>query len=304
MSSTIMNLAQDALDMATQAPATVLRLAKLLLTQPTTFVTEAGAALDSIPALLIFTAHAAATFSSLAPGEAKKGGKPTSWLKTLIVGYLVCNGGVDLSTWLIGGKPDTFYGWEYATIMLVMWYAATFTPVVSMLLDFSVLGFPVLGIFSAAMVELYCAQGIRDIAQGAVATFGATSWVPVLVLPVLNNFGGVFLRELFDKSQTSQEADKPSMDLYFYLSHSALFSALALWTNTLSVPATFGVVALSMCLRSGLAKLDRNVDWTPYAASLSHTVSQVPDVTGLPSFLPAPVLELLSLPGKLIQKLK
>ena len=32
--------------------------------------------------------------------EAKKGGKPTSWLKTLLVGYLVCNGGVDLSTWV------------------------------------------------------------------------------------------------------------------------------------------------------------------------------------------------------------
>jgi len=176
---------------------------------------------------------------------------------------------------LIGGKPDTFYGWEYATIMAVMWYAATFTPVVSMLLHFSVMGYPVLAIFAAAAGELYCAQGIRDIAQGAAASFGKASWVPVLVLPVLNNFGGVFLREAFDKSQTSQEADKPSMDLYFYLSHSALFSALAIWTDTLSASAAFGLVALSMCLRSGLAKLDRSFDWTPYAASLSHTVSQV-----------------------------
>ena len=76
-----------------------------------------------------------------------------------------------------------------------------------------------------------------------------------------------------------------------------------MWTATLPAQAAYGVIVISMLARSVLAEIDYGLDWTPYASSLVHAITQVPDVSGLPHFVPSFVSDLLSVPKRLARQL-
>ena len=95
------------------------------------------------------------------------------------------------STQLVGLPLDTWTDWKFPTIIAVVWYASTCSPLLKLLGDFKLMGIPVFAMFMAGMTEVYSAQvGARKANDGIVAHCGCTtiagrtSHMPQRVIPM------------------------------------------------------------------------------------------------------------------------